>query len=304
MLKWIKKRNSMEIASSELILNENKSIYHLHLKPSEIADTIITVGDPERVEKVSCYFDEIECKISKREFKTHTGRIGNKRVSVISTGIGTDNIDIVLNELDALVNIDFESRKVKDRLSKLHIIRLGTSGTLQPHIPVDSILLSKHAIGMDGLMHFYERNSEGFLDLFQKEVENHLQEFLLQTGMKPYAAMSSATLFKHFSSLADFSGITCTATGFYGPQNRKLRLNPKMKDFFGLLQDFHFDGVTVTNLEMETAGIYAMSNLLGHEAISINAILANRIQGQFSRNPEKTIENLIQKAIAQIESIA
>lgn len=286
----------MSIAASELILNEDGSIYHLNLQPHQLAHTIITVGDPDRVQDVSKHFDEIEHRVAKREFHTHTGTLNDKRISVISTGIGTDNIDIVLNELDALVNIDFETRKVKSKLTVLDIIRIGTSGAVQPHIPVDSFLLSKRGIGFDSLLHWYE--NDGGDSAFAKAVQKQLQ--LSDNCSAPYAVACDMDLAKKFRDPDMLMGNTITNVGFYGPQSRQLRLSPAHEELNAQIQAFEFLGEKLTNLEMETAGIYAMAELLGHRAISLNAILANRATGKFSSNPKETIDDLIIFALEKL----
>ena len=287
----------MSINASELILNTDGSIYHLHLLPEQLADTIITVGDPERVPLVSKYFDSIEHKINKREFITHTGYIGNKRLTVISTGIGTDNIDIVLNELDALVNIDLENKALKEQLKSLNIIRIGTSGSLRKEIDVDSILISEMALGMDVLMNFYQRNLSERESRLKKYTDDYFDKSIVNSKFKAYSSEASSFLVKAFESLSSFKGITVTASGFYGPQSRKLRAATDIPDLYNLFDNFEFDGLSVTNLEMETAGIYGMSSILGHKAISLNAILANRKKGTFSAKPDKIVDDLIIKSL-------
>jgi len=278
------------IQASELILNPDGSIYHLNLKPENIAQDIIFVGDQDRVEKVTAYFDSIEFTTQKREFKTQTGTYKGKRITVISTGIGPDNIDIVLNELDALVNIDFSTRKVKEKLTSLNIIRIGTSGSLQAIIPVDSIVLSQYAIGLDNMLRSYCID-----EISNKEIEN---AFIEQTNWdlkkgKPYVVSSSKALEKLFYSIEIQKGFTATAGGFYGPQGRVLRLNIQDTNLNQKMDQFNFNGIQITNLEMETAAIYGLSALLGHNAISLNAIIANRADGTFSENPYQVIDKLI-----------
>lgn len=285
------------LGSSELILNPDGSIYHLNLLPEDIATTIITVGDPERVHEVSKYFDSVEIRKGKREFLTHTGHLSGKRLTVISTGIGTDNIDIVLNELDALVNIDFASRQVKSEKKQLGIIRIGTSGTIRPEIPIDSFLMSTSAIGLDGLLHFYRDT-----DPRNKAMERALIKHLDWGGhhIIPYAVDSDAKLKKLFVLPGVHSGITVTNSGFYGPQGRILRLAPKVLDFQDKLASFSFEGQHITNLEMETAGIYGLAQLMGHKAVSLNAILANRATGEFSTDGGKTIDSLIKFTLERL----
>lgn len=279
----------MALSQSELIINPDGSIYHLNLKPEDLAEIVITVGDPDRVSEVSKHFDHIELKVARREFHTHTGTYKGKRISVISTGIGTDNIDIVINELDALVNIDFGSRTIKEDHKSLKIIRVGTSGSVQPSIGVDSFLLSQRGIGFDSLFHWYD-NDGGDL-AFAKAVTKQLH--LEKTAITPYVVECSSSLAKHFQTIDMHNGNTITNVGFYGPQGRKLRLTPAFEGLNDRISNFEFEGHQITNLEMETSGIYALSKLLGHQALSLNAILANRATGAFSERPQKTVENLI-----------
>ncbi len=287
----------MPLAASELILNSDGSIYHLNLLPEDIAETIITVGDPERVHDVSKHFDVIEVKKGKREFHTHTGILNGKRISVISTGIGTDNIDIVFNELDALVNIDFGNREEKDKKIALNFIRIGTSGAIQPDIDIDSFLLSAHAIGLDGLMHFYNCSDEQNTTLASK-----LNSYLgwQNRHITAYAFDCDDLLKNKLNSNRIRFGTTVTNAGFYGPQGRGIRLSPTLKDFHQKLMAFNFQDKKVTNLEMETAGIYGLASILGHRAVSMNAILANRATGEFSKNPARTVEQLIQYCLEKI----
>jgi uridine phosphorylase len=289
----------MPISESELILNKDGSIYHLNLRPEQLAPTIITVGDPERVAEVSKYFDTIEFKVGKREFHTHTGTYKGKRISVVSTGIGTDNIDIVFNELDALVNIDFITRKIKEQLISLDIVRIGTTGAVQPNIPIDSFLLSQRGIGFDSLLHWYDNdlNEDAFSQALIRELK------LSDNMATPYIVQCNKDLAKHFQTIEMLNGTTITNVGFYGPQSRRLRLEPSNKELKQLISSFNYEGHQITNLEMETSGMYAMSNLLGHRAVSLNAVLANRATGQFSQNPEETIDNLIQFTLDRIATI-
>lgn len=285
----------VSIKESELILNSRGAIYHLDLRPEEIAHNIITVGDPARVQEVSKYFDSIEVQHNHREFVTHTGYIGKKRLSVVSTGIGTDNIDIVLNELDALVNIDFMNRSIKADLTSLNILRIGTSGSLQKDVPVDNFLISTHGIGIDNLLNFYDFESS---DLEQELLDSFVQQTGLSADVaKPYVSPCSTILLERFQT-GFYHGITVTCPGFYGPQGRVLRLSLRHPNFIDQLSKFGFRGARITNFEMETAGIYSMAKLLGHEALSINAIIANRISGTFSANPQNIIDKLIEKVIS------
>ena len=288
------------IAESELIINDRGAIYHLNLRPEELGDTIITVGDPDRVNNVSKYFDKIEIKSQHREFVSHTGYVGDKRISVISTGIGTDNIDIVLNELDALINIDFETRAIKNKLSQLNIIRVGTSGSLQADIPVDSFVASTHGLGIDNLLNFY-RHEEN------EEEKQLLQSFVTQTQLHsrfshPYISGAAASLIKYFVN-GYYHGITVTCPGFYGPQGRMLRLwlsNPQLID---RLTQFRFGQHRISNFEMETAGLYGLSKILGHQCISLSAIVANRISKEFSKDSHAAIERLIIQTLEIISEL-
>ena len=287
----------MPLKESELIINPDGSIYHLNLKPSEVADTIITVGDPDRVASISKYFDTIEVKKHKREFNTHTGTYKGKRITVISTGIGTDNIDIVFNELDALVNIDFDTREIKTNLKSLDIIRIGTSGAIQADIPINSFLISELAVGFDSLLHFYD----------SEDIQNQTisQEIIEQTNWfnkksQPYVVTGSKRLIEQFSSSKTVKGFTATNVGFYGPQGRILRLKTQDDDLNSKLSAFNYKDLKITNLEMETAGIYGLSKLLGHNALSLNAILANRSTGEFSDNPSEIVDQLIRYTLDKL----
>lgn len=283
------------IAESEMILNSRGAIYHLNLKPDEIGSTIFLVGDPDRVKEVSKHFDKIEYKGEYREFITHTGLIGKKRVSVLSTGIGTDNIDIAINEMDALVNIDFTTREIKPTTTSLNFIRIGTSGALQPEIPVDNFIASTHGLGIDNLLNFYriEQNDE------EKQL---LHSFVTSTQLHsqigyPYIAGASASLIKHF--VKDFyQGITVTCPGFYGPQGRILRLGVSNPELINRLTQFRFGQHRITNFEMETSAIYGLSKLLGHNCLSLNAVIANRVRKEFSKDGKAAVENLIVKVLA------
>ncbi|PHR92247.1 MAG: phosphorylase [Leeuwenhoekiella sp.] len=290
----------MPLAPSELILNEEQSIYHLHLKPENLADVVITVGDPDRVSEVTRHFEHIEFSTQKREFKTETGTFKGKRISVISTGIGTDNIDIVLNELDALANIDFKTREIKELKKSLQIIRLGTSGAIQSDIPVDSILLSKRALGFDPLLHFYQSTSVRDR-AFEQAFSAHLQ--LNPEKSTPYCVEADSALLNHFKNPNYFKGTTVTNVGFYGPQGRTLRLQTEDATLNDKLQSFRNNSEKITNLEMETSGIYGLSKLLGHKALSVNAILANRATGKFSKNPSEIVERMITEALERIAEL-
>ena len=280
----------MSIKESELILNPDGSIYHLNLKPQNISNTIILVGDQDRVEKVTSHFNSIEFETQKREFKTQTGFYKGKRITVISTGIGSDNIDIVLNELDALVNIDFKTRQIKDKLTSLDIIRIGTSGALQDHIPVDSFIVSTHGLDINGMLHSYKIDA-----IRNTDIE---EAFVQQTNWHPNKAYpivikGSLKLEKTFESDKVHKGLTATAGGFYGPQGRVLRLAIQDEELNSKMDNFNFNGVKIANFEMETSAIFGLAKLMGHEAISLNAVIANRVLGTFSKNPGTVIKNLI-----------
>lgn len=284
---------------SELILNPDGSVYHLHLRPEQVAPLLITVGDQDRVARVSQYFDRIEFKVRKREFSTHTGWLGNTRISVISTGIGPDNIDIVLNELDALFNIDLDTRQVKPKLTQMTLIRLGTAGSLQREVPVDSLVASSGAIGMDGLMQYYEAPAQQNHPLLQ-HLRTHCQgEWAFP--LAPYFVEGDKGLLQHFSE-SFHQGITATNPGFYGPQGRQLRAPVRQPGYLDLLQSFDYQGRSIVNLEMETAAIYGLSSLLGHRAISLSTILANRAAGEFSKNPARSVRRLLEIALEKIST--
>ena len=288
------------IEESELILNSRGAVYHLDLRPEEIAHTIILVGDPDRVKKISTHFDNIEVQRQHREFITHTGFIGKKRLSVISTGIGPDNIDIVMNELDALVNIDLNSRLIKQELTSLQIIRVGTSGSLQESIPVDSLVCSTHGLGIDNLLNFYRLENN-------EEEKSLIQHFISHNQMdghfsKPYISSASSSLLKHFVN-GFFHGITVTCPGFFGPQGRVLRLGLMNPRYINSFSAFRFGNNFISNFEMETSAIFGLGKLLGHQCLSLNVIIANRINKTFTKNDTAAIENLIQKTLSIITAI-
>lgn len=278
------------IKESELILNPDGSVYHLNLKPENIAKDIIFVGDQDRVDKITKHFESVEFTTQKREFKTSTGIYKGKRLSVISTGIGPDNIDIVLNELDALVNIDLETRTIKSNHTSLNIVRIGTSGSLQSDIPVDSFVLSKYGLGFDGMLHSYDCESA-----LEKDIEDAFIEHTNWSPRKsrPYVVKNSEALESRLTSDQIHLGFTATAVGFYGPQGRVLRLAVQDPELNTKIDQFNFNGVRVTNLEMETSAIYGLSKLLGHHACSMNAIIANRANGTFSNDYQSVVEDLI-----------
>ncbi len=286
-----------KIPPAELILNDDGSIYHLNLLPEDVADTIILVGDPDRVPKVSKHFDRIELKKQKRELVTHTGFIGKKRMTVISTGMSTDNIDIVLTELDALVNIDLKERVVKPALKSLNFVRIGTAACLQQDIAIDSFIVSSHGLGLDGLANFYEIAYTSD----EKDINKTFQQYFhdesaVQNCYTVKGAMSLVNLFKKEMR----AGITITAAGFYAPQGRMLRMTPKIAHFVERLQGFHWHHEMATNFEMETAGIYAMGRILGHACCSLSAIVANRISGEFSTQANQTVDRLIQLTLEKL----
>lgn len=285
----------MSILESELVLNDDGSIYHLHLLPEDIADTILLVGDQDRVPEVSKYFDSIEVKKHKREFYTHTGFIGKKRISVISTGIGTDNIDIVINELDALANIDIQKREEKKEKKSLKFIRIGTSGSLQKSIEVDSIVASSHGLGLDGTLNFYPM----VFNNHELELQAKIATQLDISFVNSYVTQSPGNILSLFPELA--KGITATCCGFYAPQGRVLRAGVKVPNLIERLSKVDINGLCVTNFEMETAAIYGLAKLLGHEAVSVNAIVANRITHQFSKQPHKTIDQTILRVLDAVQ---
>jgi uridine phosphorylase len=287
----------MFIPASELVLNPDGSVYHLHLLPEQIAQNIIVVGDPERVPQVSRFFDKIIHKVQKREFITHTGTYKGKPLSVISSGIGTDNVEILMTELDALVNIDLKKRELKEEHTTLNIIRIGTSGSLREEIPLGSHLASSYGIGLDSLMFFY--------DLPQKPLEKQVSELLrtqLSLSFEPYCTSGSEKLLEKFAPYF-LQGVTVTCCGFYAPQGRSIRTQPKIPHLIYALNQFRLaenPNFHITNFEMETAAYYAMGRLLGHELLSLNAILANRITHEFHQQPEKVINELIEQTLSHL----
>ena len=286
------------IKESELILNPDGSIYHLNLRPEQVADTIILVGDPNRVPRVSAYFDTIEFSTQKREFSTHTGIYKGKRLTALSTGIGPDNIDIVINELDALFNIDLHTRKPKEQLTSLNIVRFGTSGSLQADIPVDSFVLSSHGLGMDNMLHAY-KDAPNVREIAMEEAFMAHTQWNTDKG-RPYIVGCGETLKQRLLTDKVFEGITGTAPGFYGPQGRMLRLPVQDPTLNDKLHSFNYKGYRMTNLEMETSAIYGLSKLLGHQAVSLNAIIANRAAGTFTKDTKKVVENLIVYGLEQL----
>jgi uridine phosphorylase len=285
-----------KISETDLILNEDGSVYHLNLLPKHISDTIITVGDPNRVFRVSQYFDDIEFEMNKREFITHVGTFKRKRITVISTGIGTDNVEIFFTELDALVNIDLKNREPKSRRKKLRVIRIGTSGALQEDIPLGSHLITDYAVGLDNLMAFYDLKMDDF-------EESIAQDIHTKTNLPfvPYVVKGSDSL-RELIGEGMLVGNTVTTPGFFAPQGREIRIPIKYPKLLEDLNYYHnkSSDFWLTNFEMETAGYYALARLLGHEAISVNAIIGNRVKNKFSKDPNKIIDSLIKKVLDRI----
>lgn len=286
-----------KIPASELILQQDGSVYHLNIKPEHLADTVVLVGDPQRVNLISEYFDSIEFKGENREIVTRTGTLKNKRLTVMSTGMGTDNIDIVLNELDALVNVDLEKKTIKPDHTSLNIIRLGTSGGLQPDLPLNSFVLSEYGLGLDGLLSYY-KNSE---QVIEKELTNaFITHAKLPSDMpQPYLVKSSGNLSDLFGD-GFVRGITATAPGFYGPQGRQVRLDVAVPDLIDRLQGFEFNGKKIQNLEMETSALFGLSKLLGHQALTICVAIANRNHHGFNPDYKTPIKKLVELVLEKI----
>ena len=284
---------------TELILNPDGSIYHLKLRPEQIADTVFVVGDQGRVPMISKYFDRIEHKVQNREFLTHTGYFSRKRLSVVSTGIGTDNIDIVLNELDAAVNIDLEKRALKDRHTSLNIIRLGTTGALQAEIPIDTMVASAFGLGFDGLMHFYDFNPS----LAEMDMANAFTNHLNWNSKlsDPYIFSASPLLLNHMAANL-IKGITCTANGFYGPQGRELRLSLAYPEMNNLIEQFQYGEYKITNLEMETSALYGLGKLLDHHTLTICNVIANRVRKEYSKDAKKSVDEMIRYALEVVSA--
>ena len=288
------------IGASELIINDRGAIYHLNVRPEEIADTIITVGDPERVASVSKYFDRVEHKLAHREFITHTGYIGQKRISVLSTGIGPDNIDIALNEIDALANINFDTRTIHEQKKSVSIIRMGTCGSLQGEVGVNELVAGTHGLGIDNLLHFYEKENNEEEKAILAAFDEHTK--ISAHKIQPYIATASAGLLKHFTE-GYSHGITVTCPGFYGPQGRILRLPLKMPNLVDQMTSFKYGQHRIANFEMETSAIYGLCNLLGHQCLSINVIIANRVKKEYSKDMGKAVDRMIQKSLGIIAGI-
>ena len=288
------------IGASELIINDRGAIYHLNVRPEEIADTIITVGDPERVAEVSKYFDSVEHKLAHREFITHTGYIGQKRISVLSTGIGPDNIDIALNEIDALANINFDTRTINDQKKSVSIIRMGTCGSLQGEVGVNELVAGTHGLGIDNVLHFYQRENNEEEKAILAAFDEHTK--ISAHKIQPYIATASAGLLKHFTE-GYSHGITVTCPGFYGPQGRILRLPLKMPNLVDQMTSFKYGQHRIANFEMETSAIYGLCNLLGHQCLSINVIIANRVKKEYSKDMGKAVDHMIEKSLGIIAGI-
>ena len=288
-----------KIAESELILNPDGSIYHLNLRPEHISENIIVVGDQGRVETISKHFTNIECKIQNREFLTHTGTYNGKRITALSTGIGTDNIDIVINELDALVNIDLQKREIKENKTSLNIVRLGTSGALQGDIPVDNFVMSEYGLGFDGLLNFYQTDKKIFTDEITEAFIKHTEWD--SKLARPYTIKASEHLMNKLGE-GFFKGITATASGFYGPQGRQLRIIPADPLLNEKMETFNFNGHRITNFEMETSALYGLGAMLGHNTLTVCAIIANRVSKQFSKDYHPAVEKLVQTILDRITS--
>ena len=291
--------SDQSLEASELIVNPDGSIYHLKLRKEHVADTVILVGDQNRVARISQHFDRIEHQISNREFVTHTGTFQGKRITALSTGIGTDNVDIVINELDALFNIDFESRTLKSDHHALNLVRLGTSGALQEDIPVDSFVLSTHGLGFDGVMNFYAGE-------YSAEEQALASTFAEHCGWRsdmnpPYVVEGSSALASRIGE-GMRHGVTATANGFYGPQGRILRLPTKLPDLNEKLTSFKHDDHRITNFEMETSALFGLSAMLGHEASTVCAIIANRLRREYSKDYKETVDKLILTLLDRLTS--
>lgn len=282
------------IPESELIITKDGSIYHLNLKPQHIADTVIAVGDPSRVYAISQHFDKIEFEMNKREFITHVGTYKGKRLTVISTGMGTDNIEIFMTELDALVNVDFKTREVKKEKRKLNIVRIGTSGAIQEDIPIGSFIASEYGLGLDTLNYFYNFKQSPKELTIAKEIKKSTG-----LGFLPYLCKGSSKLMKKIG-FDMIKGNTITSPGFYAPQGRKIRIPVRLPNMVRDLTQYHKDGFWLTNFEMETAAYYGLAKLMGHEMLSLNAIIANRVSKEFSGNYTKVVDDLIVKTLDRL----
>lgn len=286
------------IPPSELIINTDGSVFHLHIRPEQLADKVILVGDPARVDAVASRFERIECNVSNREFHTVTGWYGDKRITVQSHGIGSDNIDIVLNELDALANIDFDTRQVKDRLRKLTLVRVGTSGGLQDNTPIGSYVAAERSIGFDGVMYFYSDTEKIRDAAFEAALQDQL-EWKIE-GLKPYVIPADKTLSDRICREDILRGVTIAANGFYGPQGRRLRLPLKDEDLNRKIQAFDFNGSRITNYEMESSSLAGLAALMGHEAVTVCCIIAGRKSEKMDTSYQGSIEGLIDLVLERI----
>lgn len=286
------------IPPSELIINADGSVFHLHIRPEQLADKVILVGDPARVDAVASRFERIECNVSNREFHTVTGGYGDKRITVQSHGIGSDNIDIVLNELDALANIDFDTRQVKDRLRKLTLVRVGTSGGLQDNTPIGSYVAAERSIGFDGVMYFYSDTEKIRDAAFEAALQDQL-EWKIE-GLKPYVIPADKTLSDRICREDILRGVTIAANGFYGPQGRRLRLPLKDEDLNRKIQAFDFNGSRITNYEMESSSLAGLAALMGHEAVTVCCIIAGRKSEKMNTSYQGSIEGLIDLVLERI----
>jgi len=287
------------IAESELILNPDGSVYHLHLKPENIAETIIVVGDPGRVKEISKYFDKIEFSVQNRELFTQTGTIGEKKLTVLSTGMGTDNLDIVINELDAVVNIDLKTRRPKKSHTQLNIIRLGTAGALQADILPGDFVASSFGLGMDGLLYFYDKGKSVMNAELAEAFVNHVNWNTNLPGI--YAVPSSDYLMDKLGKDL-VNGITLTAPGFYGPQGRELRLKLAYPELNQLIESFEYKGKRIANFEMETSALYGLGKMLGHDTLTICTVVANRVNQTYAKDYHADIERLIRLVLERITS--
>ncbi len=286
----------MSISHADLVLNAEGRIYHLDLTPEELAATVILVGDPMRVEKVSKYFDTIEVRRQNREIITHTGWLGNRRLSVVSTGMGTDNVDIVLNEMDALVNVDLATRRIKEKLNTLNLIRIGTTGALQAENALNSVILSTRGVGFDNLLQYYREEA---LDV-DRPVEKALIAFFAEEKLQPYVASADADLLAHYKPYADSLVMTASCSGFYAPQGRHVRLMPRFPHLLDKLKTFTYQNERVGNFEMETSGLYGLSQLMGHKALSVNVVVVNRALGTFAGDYTVVMDRTIQTVLAHL----
>ena len=286
------------IPPSELIINADGSVFHLHLKPGQLSDKIILVGDPERVSSVASRFDSIECEVSNREFHSITGSFQGKRISVVSHGIGTDNIDIVLNELDALVNIDFTSRTVKEIFTQLTLVRIGTSGGLQHFVPVGTYVAAERSIGFDGVLYFYANNKNTRDVAFEEELLRQLDWKISE--IRPYVVAADKSLIEQITSNDILKGVTIAANGFYGPQGRELRLPLADPELNKKIELFNYNGAQITNFEMESSSLAGLSAMMGHRAMNVCCIIAGRVDKKMNTDYKESLPILIDKVLNRI----